>query len=146
MSILKFVMQKILLPCKTETKPKHNASTYHLPPPAESHYLLLEKLKELHYRVNIFATIGIPYLVKSMHAWNPYMRKQVKAKSKGCNGAVQKGLKMPKLTPGQSRNQAYIILFNFRLPLRQRRMEARLLMHTVVNGLELPVPEEVACD
>ena len=59
---------------------------------------------------------------------------------------MQKGLKMPKLTPGQSRNQAYIILFNFRLPLRQRRMEARLLMHTVVNGLELPVPEEVACD
>ena len=64
MSILKFVMQKILLLCKTETKPKHNASTYHLPP-AESHYLLLEKLKELHYRVNIFVTIGIPYLVKS---------------------------------------------------------------------------------
>ena len=32
MSILKFVMQKILLLCKTETKPKHNASTYHLPP------------------------------------------------------------------------------------------------------------------
>ena len=53
---------------------------------------------------------------------------------------------MPKLTPGQSCNQAYIILFNFRLPLRQGMMEARLLMHTVVNGLELPVPEEVTCD
>ena len=37
-------------------------------PPAESHYLLLEKLKELHYRVNIFVTIGIPYLVKSTQA------------------------------------------------------------------------------
>ena len=30
-------------------------------PPAESHYLLLEKLKELHYRVNIFVAIGIQY-------------------------------------------------------------------------------------
>ena len=28
--------------------------------------ILLEKLKELHYRVNIFVAIGIPYLVKSM--------------------------------------------------------------------------------
>ena len=37
-------------------------------PPAESHYLLLEKLKELHYRVNIFVAIGIPYLVNSMQA------------------------------------------------------------------------------
>ena len=71
MSILKLVMQKILLPCKTETKSKHNASTSHLPPPlppAESHYLLLEKLKELHYRVNIFVAIDIPHLVKSMQA------------------------------------------------------------------------------
>ena len=40
------------------------------PPPtrAESHYLLLEKLKELHYRVNVFVAIGIPYLVNSMQA------------------------------------------------------------------------------
>ena len=71
MSRLKFVMQKILLPCKTETKPKHNGSTYQPPPPpppAESHYLLLEKLKELHYRVNIFVAIGMPHLVKSMQA------------------------------------------------------------------------------
>ena len=37
-------------------------------PPAESHYLLLEKLKELHYRVNVFVAIGIPYLVNSMQA------------------------------------------------------------------------------
>ena len=147
MSILKLVMQKILLPCKTETKPKHNGSTYHLPPPAESHYLLLEKLKELHYRVNVFVAIGIPYLVNSMQAVHGIHKWEDKwGKSKLCNGAVQKGLNMPKLTPGQSCNQAYIILFNFRLPLRQRRMEARLLMHTVVNGLELPVPEEVACD
>ena len=81
---MKFVMQKILLPCKTATKSKHNASTYHLPPPAESHCLLLEKLKELHYRVNIFVTIGIPYLVKSMQAvhGDPYMRKQL-SKIKG---------------------------------------------------------------
>ena len=28
--------------------------------------ILLEILKELHYRVNIFVAIGIPYLVKSM--------------------------------------------------------------------------------
>ena len=35
-------------------------------PLAEYHYLLLEKLKELHYRVNIFVAIGVPYLVKSM--------------------------------------------------------------------------------
>ena len=69
MSILKLVMQKILLPCKTETKSKHNAQlTTSPPPPAESHYLLLEKLKELHYRVNIFVAIGIPHLVKSMQA------------------------------------------------------------------------------
>ena len=82
---MKFVMQTILLPCKTETKSKHNASTYHLPPPpAESHCLLLEKLKELLYRVNIFVTIGIPYLVKSMQAvhGDPYMRKQL-SKIKG---------------------------------------------------------------
>ena len=28
--------------------------------------ILLEKLIKLHYRVNIFVAIGIPYLVKSM--------------------------------------------------------------------------------
>ena len=34
-------------------------------PVAESHFALLNKLKELHYRENIFVPIGIPYLVKS---------------------------------------------------------------------------------
>ena len=46
--------------------------------------------------------------------------------------------------------QPSLYLFNVRLPLRQRRMEARLLMPAVVNGLELPVPvllyEAEACD
>ena len=37
--------------------------------------------------------------VHGIHTWE---NKQ--AKSKGCNGTVQKGLKMPKLTPGQSCN------------------------------------------
>ena len=43
-----------------------------------------------------------------------------------------------------------LYLFNVRLPLMHRRMEARLLMPTMVNGLELPVPvllyEAEACD
>ena len=62
----------------------HQLTTSPPPPPAESHCLLLEKLKELHYRVNIFVTIGIPYLVKSMQAvhGDPYMRKQL-SKIKG---------------------------------------------------------------
>ena len=37
-------------------------------PLAGSHYPLLVKLKELHYRVNLFVTISIPSLVKSMQA------------------------------------------------------------------------------
>ena len=64
----------------------HQLTTSPPPPflPAESHYLLLEKLKELHYRVNIFVAIGIPHLVKSMQAvhGDPYMRKQL-SKIKG---------------------------------------------------------------
>ena len=82
---MKFVMQKILLHVKQRLNPNimHQLTTPP-PPPAESHCLLLEKLKELHYRVNIFVTIGIPYLVKSMQAvhGDPYMRKQL-SKIKG---------------------------------------------------------------
>lgn len=37
-------------------------------PLAGSQNTLLVKLKELHYRVNIFVAIGIPYLVKSIQA------------------------------------------------------------------------------
>ena len=66
MSPLKFVKQKILLLCKTETKPKYNASSYYLPPCWV--YPLLDKLKDIHYRMNVFVAIGIPYLVKSMQA------------------------------------------------------------------------------
>ena len=73
-------------------------------PIAGSHYPLLDKLKELHFRMNMFVAIGIPYLVKNMqavhgiHTWE-----NKKAKLKGCN-AVQKGLYMPKLTAAQSCN------------------------------------------
>ena len=74
-------------------------------PLAGSHYPLLDKLKELHFRMNMFVAIGIPlYLAKSMqavhgiHTWE-----NKKAKLKGCN-AVRKGLYMPKLTPAQSCN------------------------------------------
>ena len=86
MSILKFVMQKILLPCKTETKPKHNASTS----PAESHYLLLKKLKELHYRVNIFVTIGISYLVKSTQCMESIHEKTRKQNQRGAIAQCRK--------------------------------------------------------
>ena len=37
-------------------------------PLAGSHYPLQDKLKELHFRVNMFVAIGIPYLVKNMQA------------------------------------------------------------------------------
>ena len=37
-------------------------------PLAGCHYPLLDKLKEVHFRMNMFVVIGIPYLVKNMQA------------------------------------------------------------------------------
>ena len=77
MSPLKFVMPKkfFYYVIKTETKPKNNASSYHLPPCWVS--LCTPGQIKGAYRENIFVPIGMPYLVKSGSCeWDPYMRKQ----------------------------------------------------------------------
>ena len=73
-------------------------------PLAGSHYPLLDKLKELHFRMNMFVAIGIPlYLAKSMQAVHGiYMRKQ-ESKIKGVQCSSER-LYMPKLTPERSCN------------------------------------------